>query len=210
LETGQAERAATEHIRAVRLIRTLPVGTTPGQLGRADHLLVCARSGRLQRGLDLLEEWLPWYATVGPPTSRLETAAAAGRLLRGLAESGHGWLVLTSDGPGADPTTGDDLGARLAHEARELGSRFDARNGTSTVGDLVERVLGATALPDLPLDALTRSPRNARVRPAPARHADGECVPRLSAELRGRSVAGPAERADLDRCRSAVRARLGR
>jgi len=169
LETGLLERAATEHIRAVRLIRGLPAGTSPGQLGRADHLLVCARSGRLQRGLDLLEEWLPWYATVGPPTSRLETAAAAGRMLRGLAESGQGPLVLTSDGTGADPTTGDELGARLAHEARDLGSRFDARNGTSTVGDLVEQVLDATALPDLPLDALTRSVRSARVRPMPTR-----------------------------------------
>ena len=169
LETGRAERAATEHIRAVRLIRGLPAGTAPGQLGRADHLLICARSGRLERGLDLLEEWLPWYTRVGPPTSRLETAAAAGRMLRGLAESGHGRLVLTADGTGADPTTGDELGARLAHEARDLGSRFDARNGTSTVGDLVEQVLDATALPDLPLAALTRSPRYARVRPAPVR-----------------------------------------
>ncbi len=169
LTTGRAERAASEHIRAVRLIRLLPTGTAPGHLGRAEHLLVCARSGQLQRGLDLLEEWLPWYATVGPPTSRLETAAAAGRMLRGLAESGHGQVALTSDGTGADPTTGDELGARLAHEARDLGSRFDARNGTSTIGDLVEQVLDAAALPDLPLAALTRSPRNARVRPAPAR-----------------------------------------
>jgi tetratricopeptide (TPR) repeat protein len=173
LKTGLAERAAGEHIRAVRLIRMLPTGTAPGQLGRADHLLVCARSGRLQRGLDLLEEWLPWYATVGPPTSRLETAAAAGRMLRGLAESGHGQLVLTTDGTGADPMTGDELGARLAHEARDLGSRFDARNGTSTIGDLVEAVLDASALPDLPLDALTRSQRFARVRPAPARSGRG-------------------------------------
>jgi hypothetical protein len=169
LKTGLAERAAVEHIRAVRLIRMLPTGTAPGQLGRAEHLLVCARSGRLQRGLDLLEEWLPWYATVGPPTSRLETAAAAGRMLRGLAESGHGRLVLATDGAAADPMTGDELGARLAHEARDLGSRFDARNGTSTIGDQVEQVLDAAALPDLPLDTLTRSPRNARVRPAPAR-----------------------------------------
>jgi tetratricopeptide (TPR) repeat protein len=183
LETGQAERAVAEHVRAVRLIRELPAGTSPGQLGRADHLLVCARSGRLQRGLDLLEEWLPWYATVGPPTSRLETAAAAGRMLRGLAESGHGRLVLTSDGTGADPTTGDELGARLAHEARDLGSRFDARNGTSTVGDLVEQVLDAAALPDLPLDALTRSPAGARVRPAPTRSRRGRRAAGRDAEI---------------------------
>jgi tetratricopeptide (TPR) repeat protein len=173
LETGQGERAAAEHVRAVRLIRDLRPNLGPGQLGRSDHLLICARSGRLQRGLDLLEEWLPWYARVGPPTSRLETAAAAGRMLRGLAEAGHGQLVLTADQTGADPTTVDELGARLAHEARDLGSRFDARNGTSTVGDLVERVLDATPLPDLPLDALTRSTRQARVRPAPARSRRG-------------------------------------
>ena len=173
LEIGDGERAVAEHLRAVRLIRDVSRDEhhqlSPGRFGRSDHLLVCARSGRLQRGLDLLEEWLPWYSRVGPPTSRLETAAAAGRMLRGLAEGGHGRLALTSDGAGADPTTVDELGARLAHEARDLGSRFDARNGTSTVGDLVEQVLDAPPLPDLPLAALTRSSRTARVRPAPSR-----------------------------------------
>jgi hypothetical protein len=172
LESGLADRAAAEHIRAVRLIRDRAMGATAGSTGhtgRADHLLICARSGRLQRGLELIEAWLPWYARVGPPSTQLETATAAGRLLRGLAEAGYGHLVLTADSNSAEPTTVDELGARLAREARDLSARFDARNGTSTVGDLVERLLDAPPLPDLPLDALTRSPRAARARPPLAR-----------------------------------------
>jgi tetratricopeptide (TPR) repeat protein len=182
LATGQGERAAGEHIRAVRLLRDLDDGAVSSRAGRADHLLVCGRSGRLQRGLELIESWLPWYARVGPPAIRLETAAAAGRVLRGLAEVGHGRLGLIAAEDTAEPTHVDELGARLAREARDLGARFDARNDTSTVGDLVERMLGAPALPDLPLDSLTRSPHGARVRRPAARarrgrRADGSARP---------------------------------
>jgi len=167
LETGQAERAAAEHIRAVRMLRDLPDDVAPAHTGRADHLLICARGGHLEQGLQLIENWLPWYARVGPPSTRLETAAAAGRVLRGLAETGHGHLVLTAAGDGAEPTTVDELGARLAREVRDLATRFDARNDTSAVGDQVERVLGATPLAELPLAPLSRSPRSARVRRPP-------------------------------------------
>ncbi len=167
LETGRADRAAQEHVRAVRLFERLGRDGTAAnhtiRTGRADHLLIAARSGRLQRGLDLMESWLPWYARVEPPSARLETAAAAGRLLRGLAEAGHGHLVVSADGDSTEPTTVDELGARLAREARDLGARFDARNGTTTIGDQVERMLDAPPLPELPLDALSRSPRTARV-----------------------------------------------
>jgi hypothetical protein len=182
LETDQVERAAIEHVRAVRLIRALPAGadpecSIPAQHGRVDHLLVCARSDRLQRGLDLLEEWLPWYATIGPPSARLEAAAVASRLLRALAEAGHGSLRVVPGGnpdvpprrapatPPAEATTVDELGARLESEARDLSARFDARNDTSAASDLVQRILEAPALPQLPLDELVRSAGLARVSP---------------------------------------------
>jgi tetratricopeptide (TPR) repeat protein len=191
LVTGMSERAAREHVRAVRLIPEVPADAAPRHIGRADHLLVCARAGRLQRGLDLIEYWLPWYSQAAPPSTRLQFAAAAARLMRGLAEAGYGGLAVTppepydgSAGPALDPTTVDELGARLAREARDLAARFDARNGTGQVGDRLEQVLDAGLLPDLPLDALGRSPRFARVRTA------GEAAGPPGRTRRGRRAAG--------------------
>jgi hypothetical protein len=164
LVTGRSDQAVREHVRAVRLIRAHPDDRLDADLhsdpGRADQLLACARSGQLQRGLDLIEEWLPWYSTAAPPTLRLRSATAFARTLRGLAEAGHGGLRLAA--PGGESTTVDELGARLTREARELGARFDSRNETSTVGDEVERVIAAEPLPALPITPLMRNCRTAR------------------------------------------------
>ena len=54
----------------------------------ARHLLVCARTGRLPRGLDLLEQWLPRTAPRRRP-GELRMAAAGARLLRALVEAGR-------------------------------------------------------------------------------------------------------------------------
>jgi tetratricopeptide (TPR) repeat protein len=164
LETGRGQRAAREHIRGVRLIRDRRDAGVPGHSGRADHLLVSARSGRLQRGLELLEEWLPWFATSAPPSARLEALASAVRLLHGLAEAGYSDLAV---GTAAESITVAELGARLSQESDQLGARFDARNGTSAVGDLMKSLRDAPPLRDLPLEAISRSPQVARVRRPP-------------------------------------------
>jgi tetratricopeptide (TPR) repeat protein len=172
LLTGRFRRAAAEHLRAVDLLRRddaddapappPDTGTPLDAAARADQVLVCARTGRLERGLDLLTGWLGWYAEAGPPYARMQMAAAAARLLRALAESGHGGLVLHTPG---EPTTVDELGARLLREARDLAGRFDVRNGTGTASDLVDETLDAGTLPDLPLDAVLRAPRPAGLDP---------------------------------------------
>jgi hypothetical protein len=157
LRRGDTRRAAAEHAHGVRLLR----GTRPGP-AHARHLLLCARTGRLPRGLDLLEQWLPRRAAT--PLGELRMAAAGARLLRGLAETGQGALTVTPrpapDATDADPhitpATVAQLQARLTQQATALAARFDERNHTGTVGQEVRAALDSGSLPDLPIEALRR------------------------------------------------------
>jgi tetratricopeptide (TPR) repeat protein len=157
LLTGDPVRAAQEHLRGARLNRQ-----RPGSTGLwASHILVLARSGRLLRGLDLLEDHLHEVDDAPTPYASMELAAAGARLLRGLGEAGLADLELVARG-GRDrtPTGVGDLERRLTRIATDLAKRFDVRNGTPRVGEQVRRWLDAGELPDLPLDDVTsrRSP----------------------------------------------------
>jgi tetratricopeptide (TPR) repeat protein len=157
LRRGDLRRAAAEHAHGVRLLR----GVRPGQ-AHARHLMLCARAGRLPRGLDLLEQWLPRRAAT--PLGQLRMAIAGGRLLRGLAEAGQGALTVTprpvpagdGDGPEAQPATVSQLQARLTQQATALAARFDERNHTGVVGADTRAALESGPLPDLPIEALRR------------------------------------------------------
>ncbi|MEJ2577854.1 MAG: hypothetical protein P8Z68_02010, partial [Kineosporiaceae bacterium] len=90
LLTGRAEQAAQEHLRGVRLLRE---GTHT--YCYANPLQVCARTGRLQRGLDLFERWAGTAAATLEPASLLVFLAASARLFNGLVGAGHGDLPVT-------------------------------------------------------------------------------------------------------------------
>ena len=156
LVAGDPARAAWEHLRGVRLLRPLPGGLSYW----ARHILTCARSGRLVRGLDLLEERLHEVDDPPAPDDAMWLAAAGARLLTGLAEAGHDDVIVTARGA-VDPAAGKALGGtvievgrRLTGVARDLAARFDERNGTGTIGAQVEQWLTASELPDLPLDEI--------------------------------------------------------
>lgn len=162
---GDTRRAAAEHVRGVRLLRDAPVGRHHGR-----HLAVCARAGRLDRGLTLLERWLPRFdadtapdrtvlddpAEGGTPIDELWFATDATRLLRGLIEQGRGGLVVRPRGAGDGPAreTIAELEARLSERAERLAKQFDARNGTRTVGTELAIRLTVQPLPDLPVDPI--------------------------------------------------------
>lgn len=158
LAVGQATRAAQEHVRGVRLIRGRPGNTSKW----ASHILVLARAGRLSRGLDLLEDHLHEVDEAPTPIDAMRLAAAGARLLRGLVDEGRGDLTVTmragkgrseSAGDGrSEPASVDDVQQRLTQVARDIAAQFDVRNGTGTVGSVVEEWLDASELPDLPLD----------------------------------------------------------
>jgi tetratricopeptide (TPR) repeat protein len=154
LQCGFGERAGYEHLRGIRLLRS--VGGSPTAWAR--HILACARGGRLHRGLDLLEDRLPDLETAPTPWDAMWLSAAGARVLGGLIVTGEGDLLVA----GAVSTTGAPatvagLLSQLTESARDLAARFDERNQTSAVGDQVEQWLNAPELPPLQLgDVVTR------------------------------------------------------
>ena len=158
LLVGEAERAAAEHLRGVRLMRSRPGETEMW----ARHLIVLARSGRLMRGLDLLEDHLAEVDAPPSPEEGMWLAAAGARLLHGLADTGQGDLPV---GPGQEPVAA--LAERLAATAQDWAAKFDARNGTPAIGQRVQDWLDAGELPDLPLDrVVTRRPASSPASPS--------------------------------------------
>ncbi|GLY31223.1 hypothetical protein Kisp02_45880 [Kineosporia sp. NBRC 101731] len=185
LRNGQVGAAASEHVRAVRLIRTRLAGAAAAAgisgdsqagdalasiairgTGAADQLLACARSGRLRHGLDLLREWLPALTGVPEPLEQLQNAAAIARLVWSLTEAGRpGEVVLPVARASMLPVayrTGTDLtvsllGERALAESSRLALLFDARNETGEVGARLRETLGSGSLPDMPLEAFERA-----------------------------------------------------
>ncbi|HST86112.1 MAG TPA: hypothetical protein VLL08_30520 [Kineosporiaceae bacterium] len=156
LAVGQATRAAQEHVRGVRLIRGKPGNTSLW----ANHILILARTGRLSRGLDLLEDHLHEVDAAPTPQDAMHLAAAGARLLRGHLDQGRGDLVVQTRAgtTRSEPASVTEVEQRLTRVARDLAAQFDVRNQTGTVSAEVERWLDAAELPDLPLDAVTSRP----------------------------------------------------
>ncbi|MCD5312547.1 hypothetical protein [Kineosporia babensis] len=205
LRTGAVGAAASEHVRAVRLIRAqlATAAAAAGIAGEAaadvlaadairgtaaaDEILVCARSGRLRYGLELLREWLPALAAAPEPLEQLNTTAAITRLVWGLTEAGRsGEIVLPAARASTlPPALADDqdltvarLGEKALAESARLAALFDQRNETSTIGDRLRETLGAGALPDMPLEAFDRAGREEWAPPVRAgRRAEGDGVP---------------------------------
>ncbi len=118
LRLGRYEEAAAAHVRAYRRHRHerdafpfLP-----------NHLMFCALTGHHERGLDLLDEHLPWLERPYDEFSAMEFAAAGALVARLASEAGS-----TRPVHGETP---DALAARLSATARDLAARFDTRNGT--------------------------------------------------------------------------------
>ena len=187
-------RAATEHLRGVRLSRGKPGSTSEW----AGHIQVLARSGRLLRGLDLLEDHLHEVDDPPTPLDGMWLAAAGARLLRGLADQGHNDLLVTTKAGRAqlkpEPEGLPEAQQRLTRTARDLAAQFDARNGTTTIGTAVEGWLDASELPDLPLGEV--SSRRGRERPPPSPATDPALSPATDPAL---SLAlSPASRPVID------------
>jgi cellulose synthase operon protein C len=156
LRTGRLAEAADAHRRSYRAMRgnLADLGTI------ADHLIFCAWTGNEARGLEIVQRHLGWLDRSPSPWATMRFAAAAARVLDGLAAGGHAGLTVRR---GADDVPVQQVAAELAALARDLGARFDARNGTTRQGCRVTRWLAAEPLVEyLPLSAVA-----ARVKSAP-------------------------------------------
>jgi cellulose synthase operon protein C len=149
LRTGRLAEAADAHRRAYRAMRgnLADLGTI------ADHLMFCAWTGNESRGLEIVQRHLGWLDRSPSPWATMRFAAAAARVLDGLVTGGHADLTVHRPG-GADVPIAE-LAGELAGTARDLGARFDDRNGTDRQGARVAEWLAAEPLVKyLPLSAV--------------------------------------------------------
>ncbi|MCG7207042.1 tetratricopeptide repeat protein [Streptomyces arenae] len=181
LRLGRADEARAHHLRGFRLVR--PMESMRGAY--ADHVEFCALTGNEARGLELLAERPAYFTDSGQPRSRMDFLAVVALLMDRLTGLGLGEQRVP--GPAGRTWTAGELAGHARGEALELAARFDARNGTSYVGDQLRERMARQPLADrLPLGV--RAVRTAPARPAgpavPAPPAERPGLPELLAEAR--------------------------
>jgi hypothetical protein len=134
LQLGRYAEAARAHAYAYHRHRL----TRSGSRFLPIHLRYCALTGDHDRGLRILAAGLPWLDRPVDELSALELATAGALVCRAAVAAGHGGSSLRLDhatptGAAPEPVTADiaTVGAVLSTRARELATRFDARNGTT-------------------------------------------------------------------------------
>ncbi|MFF9342606.1 hypothetical protein ACF1CG_23025 [Streptomyces sp. NPDC014773] len=145
LRTGRTDEARSHHLTGYRKVR----GNTGTQAEVGLHLEFCALSRNEGRGLEILAENRPLFEAEGAPLDHLDFLTGAEVFLARLVEDGHDDTAVAGP-PGRDWTAA----ALLAHvraEAGPLAAAFDARNGTTAVGDRRRARLAARPLLDEPL-----------------------------------------------------------
>ncbi|MGW0860101.1 hypothetical protein ACWD3D_33710, partial [Streptomyces sp. NPDC002690] len=166
LRLGRTDEARSHHLAGYRRVR----GNT-GMLQEVGlHLEFCALSRNAGRGLEILAENRPLFDATGAPGGRLGFLTGVEVLLAALVEDGHADTAVAGP-PGRNWTAGELL-AHVRPEADRLAAAFDARNGTTAVGDrrmvrLARRPLLDEPLP-LGLRISTTRPSAPAVAPATA------------------------------------------
>jgi hypothetical protein len=130
LRLDRVDEARATHVRGYPLVRGNP--SLAASIGK--HLEYCALTGDFGRGLEILAENQALLTGVTSQLSRIALLGGAATLLRRLAAAGHGAVPVAR-------TTTAELAERTAAEAAEIAARFDARNGTTAVGDRLRRRL---------------------------------------------------------------------
>ncbi|QHC31566.1 tetratricopeptide repeat protein [Streptomyces sp. HF10] len=178
LRLDRAEEARAHHLRGLRLVRPME----SMRAAYAEHVEFCALTGNEARGLELLAERPAYFTDTGQPRSRLDFLAVVALLTERLTELGLGEEPVP--GPAGRAWTARDLAAHARTEALALAERFDARNGTSHVGDRTRARMARRPLADrLPLGVRTsRTAPAAPVAAPPPAPAAETSLPALLAE----------------------------
>ncbi|NWF25573.1 hypothetical protein HW130_04725 [Streptomyces sp. PKU-EA00015] len=163
LRVGRTDEARSHHLTGYRRVR----GNTGMQDEVGMHLEFCALSRNEGRGLEILAENRPLFDATGAPLARLGFLTGAEALLARLVEDGHTDTAVAGP-PGRNWTAGELL-AHVRSEADRLTTAFDARNGTTAVGDRRRLRLAQRPLLDepLPLGLRTSTTRSSATRGAP-------------------------------------------
>ncbi|MFD7656344.1 hypothetical protein ACFV4N_20430 [Actinosynnema sp. NPDC059797] len=153
---GDLERARQAHVVAHRLVRDDLVG---GYLD--DHLVFCATTDNVRRGVDLLRGHLHRVHHSTSPSRAMHFAAGAALLLSRVP--GDEEFAVPRDG-GAEVLTAPELRALLEERALEIAGRFDRRNGSDAVTRRVRETLATPDSVPVPLVVPVSAPST----PAPA------------------------------------------
>jgi hypothetical protein len=154
LRTGMLDEAVRAHVTAYRQVRH-----ERDNLAKCgEHALFCGLTGNEARGLEIVEQHLPWLDRPCTPHSELWFCSGAAQVLGRLCETGKGDLTLqrrTDDGSARWETTVAHTRDEMAARARELAARFDARNGNTATSERISRRIHTEPLVDsLPLTVL--------------------------------------------------------
>ncbi|MEV0681734.1 hypothetical protein AB0I60_34950 [Actinosynnema sp. NPDC050436] len=122
---GELERARQAHTVAYRLVRDDRYG---GYLD--EHLVFCATSGNVQRGVDLLRRQLHRVHHSPSPSQAMHFAAGGALLLSRV--TGPLEFAVPDNGQ-VEVLTAPQLRALLEERALAIAARFDERNGTDAV-----------------------------------------------------------------------------
>ncbi|AJF68713.1 hypothetical protein [Streptomyces vietnamensis] len=145
LRLGRTDEARSHHLTGYRRVR----GNTGMQEEVGLHLEFCALSRNEGRGLEILAENRPLFEATGAPLAHLHFLTGVEVLLARLVEDGHADTPVA--GPPGRNWTADGLLAHVRAEADRLAAAFDARNGTSAIGDRRAARLARRPLLDEPL-----------------------------------------------------------
>jgi tetratricopeptide (TPR) repeat protein len=155
LRLGRVDEARAHHLRGFRLVRAME--SMRGAY--ADHVAFCALTGNEARALELLAERPAYFTDSGDPRSKLDFMAVVALTTDRLTALGLGWQ--TVPGPTGRVWTAAELAVHAREEALALAGRFDARNGTSYVGERTRARMDQPPLVDrLPLGVRSASPRS--------------------------------------------------
>ncbi|WP_406079780.1 soluble NSF attachment family protein [Streptomyces zaomyceticus] len=157
LRLGRVDEARSHHLTGYRRVR----GNNGTQEEVGLHLEFCALSRNEGRGLEILAENRPLFEATGAPLAHMKFLTGVEVLLARLVEEGHADTPVA--GPPGRTWTARELRAHVHAEAERLSAAFDARNGTTAVGDSRRERLSRDPLIDEPLPlglrtTVTRSP----------------------------------------------------
>ncbi|MGM1062726.1 hypothetical protein [Saccharothrix sp. Mg75] len=147
---GDVERARRAHVVAHRLIRDDLVG---GYLD--DHLVFCATSGNVRRGVDLLRGHLHRVHHSTSPSQAAHFSAGAALLLSRVDPDEE--FAVPRDGT-ATVLTAARLRALLEEQALDLAARFDRRNGSDAMSRRIRETLERPDTAPVPLAVPVAAP----------------------------------------------------
>ncbi|MEV0262863.1 tetratricopeptide repeat protein [Streptomyces sp. NPDC050617] len=139
---GRLDDARSHHLRGYRLARSED-GLSSAV---ASHVEFCALTGNEPRGLEILAEQTPRWELRGDVEPHMHWLACAALLMRRLVELGHGDRPVP--GPPGSQWTAATLLSHTREGALAHAARFDARNGSTRVSDLIKARMAAEPLVD--------------------------------------------------------------